>query len=130
MTFDVSALTKVREGGVEVADKVVAHSSVRGKWENIPNVDNHTRIKKNIDTTIIRQQPHFTNNAAQILVGRHLTINAGDIRISYRLIAVNGNIAMHGATLLNEGRDLIETTKIVIEIRYRYKQYSYAHLAC
>ncbi|SSZ39239.1 DUF637 domain-containing protein [Bartonella grahamii] len=130
MTFDVSALTNVREGGVEVTDKVVSHSYVRGKWENIPNVDKHTRIKKNIDTTIIRQQPHFTNNAAQILVGRHLTINAGDIRNSYSLIAANGNIVMHGDTLLNEGRDLIETTKIVTETRYRHKQCSFAHPAC
>ncbi len=121
MTFDVSALTNMREGGVEVTDKVVSHSYVRGEWEEIPGVDKHTKIKKNIDTTIIRQQPHFTNNAAQILVGGHLTINAGDIRNSYSLIAANGNIVMHGDTLLNEGRDLIETTKIVTETRYRHK---------
>ncbi|WP_375675734.1 DUF637 domain-containing protein [Bartonella sp. CL100XZDX] len=121
MTFDVSALTNMREGGVEVTDKVVGHSYVQGEWEEIPGVDKHTKIKKNIDTTIIRQQPHFTNNAAQILVGRHLTINAGDIRNSYSLIAANGNIEMHGDTLLNEGRDLIETTKIVTETRYRHK---------
>ncbi|WP_375647743.1 DUF637 domain-containing protein [Bartonella sp. CR84HXZ] len=121
MTFDVSALTNMREGGVEVSDKVVGHSYVQGEWEEIPGVDKHTKIKKNIDTTIIRQQPHFTNNAAQILVGRHLTINAGDIRNSYSLIAANGNIEMHGDTLLNEGRDLIETTKVVTETRYRHK---------
>ncbi|WP_375652231.1 hypothetical protein, partial [Bartonella sp. LB28NMGDW] len=121
MTFDVSALTNMREGGVEVSDKVVGHSYVQGEWEKIPGVDKHTKIKKNIDTTIIRQQPHFTNNAAQILVGRHLTINAGDIRNSYSLIAANGNIEMHGDTLLNEGRDLIETTKVVTETRYRHK---------
>ncbi|WP_375686352.1 hypothetical protein, partial [Bartonella sp. AP65SXKL] len=130
MTFDVSALTNMREGGVEVSDKVVSHSYVRGEWENIPNVDKHTRIKKNIDTTIIRQQPHFTNNAAQILVGRHLTVHAGDIRNSYSLIAANGNIEMQGDTLLNEGRDLIETTKIVTETRYRYKQCSATNPAC
>ncbi|WP_345117250.1 DUF637 domain-containing protein, partial [Bartonella jaculi] len=121
MTFDVLALTNVREGGVKVTDKVVGHSYVRGGWEKIPGVDKHTRIKKNIDTTIIRQQPHFTNNAAQILVGRHLTVHAGDIRNSYSLIAANGNIEMQGDTLLNEGRDLIETTKIVTETRYRHK---------
>ncbi|WP_375673722.1 DUF637 domain-containing protein [Bartonella sp. TS82HLJMH] len=121
MSFDVSALTNMREGGVEVSDKVVGHSYVQGEWEEIPGVDKHTKIKKNIDTTIIRQQPHFTNNAAQILVGRHLTINAGDIRNSYSLIAANGNIVMHGDTLLNEGRDLIETTKVVTETRYRHK---------
>ncbi|WP_375637770.1 MULTISPECIES: DUF637 domain-containing protein [unclassified Bartonella] len=130
MTFDVSALTNMREGGVEVSDKVISHSYVRGEWENIPNVDKHTRIKKNIDTTIIRQQPHFTNNAAQILVGRHLTVHAGDIRNSYSLIAANGNIEMQGDTLLNEGRDLIETTKIVTETRYRYKQCSITNPAC
>ncbi|WP_375678895.1 MULTISPECIES: DUF637 domain-containing protein [unclassified Bartonella] len=130
MTFDVSALTNMREGGVEVSDKVVSHSYVQGEWENIPNVDKHTRIKKNIDTTIIRQQPHFTNNAAQILVGRHLTVHAGDIRNSYSLIAANGNIEMQGDTLLNEGRDLIEKTKIVTETRYRYKQCSATNPAC
>ncbi|WP_375695297.1 DUF637 domain-containing protein, partial [Bartonella sp. AC90GZZY] len=120
MTFDVSALTNMREGGVEVSDKVVSHSYVRGEWKDVENID-HLRIKENIDTTIIRQQPHFTNNAAQILVGHHLTINAGDIRNSYSLIAANGNIEMHGDTLLNEGRDLIETTKVVTETRYRHK---------
>ncbi|WP_375624013.1 filamentous hemagglutinin N-terminal domain-containing protein, partial [Bartonella sp. TT119HLJHH] len=130
MTFDVSALTNMREGGVEVSDKVISHSYVRGEWENIPNVDKHTRIKKNIDTTIIRQQPHFINNAAQILVGRHFTVHAGDIRNSYSLIAANGNIEMQGDTLLNEGRDLIETTKIVTKTRYRYKQCSITNPGC
>ncbi|WP_375614291.1 hypothetical protein, partial [Bartonella sp. AC151YNML] len=51
----------------------------------------------------------------------HLTINAGDIRNSYSLIAANGNIEMQGDTLLNEGRDLIETTKIVTETHRRKK---------
>ncbi|WP_375662687.1 HNH/ENDO VII family nuclease [Bartonella sp. OC16QHHD] len=129
MTFDVSALTNMREGGVEVSDKVISHSYVRGEWKDVENID-HLRIKENIDTTIIRQQPHFTNNAAQILVGHHLTINAGDIRNSYSLIAANGNIEMHGDTLLNEGRDLIETTKIVTETRYRHKQCSITNPAC
>uniref|UniRef100_UPI0035D05A03 two-partner secretion domain-containing protein n=2 Tax=Bartonella TaxID=773 RepID=UPI0035D05A03 len=129
MTFDVSALTNMREGGVEVTDKVVSHSYVRGKWKDVENVD-HLRIKENIDTTIIRQQAHFTNNAAQILVGRHFTVHAGDIRNSYSLIAANGNIVMYGDTLLNEGRDLIETTKIVTETRYRHKQCSITNPAC
>ncbi|WP_375616702.1 DUF637 domain-containing protein [Bartonella sp. AP58NXGY] len=129
MIFDVSALTNMREGGVEVSDKVISHSYVRGEWKDVENID-HLRIKENIDTTIIRQQPHFTNNAAQILVGHHLTINAGDIRNSYSLIAANGNIEMHGDTLLNEGRDLIETTKIVTETRYRHKQCSITNPAC
>ncbi len=121
MRFDVSALTNIREGGVEVSDKVVSHRFVEGRWEKIPGGDKHTRIKKNIDTTIIRQQAHFKHNAAQILAGRHLTVNAGDIRNSYSLIAANGNIVMRGDTLLNEGRDLIETTKIVTKTRYRHK---------
>ncbi|EJF77023.1 Hemolysin precursor [Candidatus Bartonella washoeensis] len=128
MIFDVSSLTNMREGGVEVTDKVVGHSYVRGDWEKT-NVD-HQKIKKNIDTAIIRQQPHFTNNAAQILAGRHLTVHAGDIRNSYSLIAANGNIEMQCDTLLNEGRDLIETTKIVTETRYRHKQCSLTNPAC
>ncbi len=119
MTFDVSALTNMREGGVEVTDKVVGHSYVRGEWKKTEV--RHEQIKENIDTTIIRQQPHFTNGAAQILVGRHLTVHAGDIRNSYSLIAANGNIEMQGDTLLNEGRDLIETTKIVTEAHRRRK---------
>ncbi|MET3590619.1 adhesin HecA-like repeat protein, partial [Bartonella silvatica] len=109
MIFDVSALTNMREGGVEVSDKVVSHRFVAGSWEGT-NIKHH-QIKEDVDTTIIRQQPHFINNAAQILVGRHLTVHAGDIRNSYSLIAANGNIEMQGDTLLNEGRDLIETTK-------------------
>ncbi|WP_375661016.1 DUF637 domain-containing protein [Bartonella sp. CL71SXKL] len=121
MTFDVSALTNMREGGVEVSDKVISHSYVRGEWTPIPNVKHH-QIKEDVDTTISRQQPHFTNNAAQILVGRHLTVHAGDIRNSYSLIAANGNIEMHGDTLLNEGRDLIETTEIVTETHRREKK--------
>ncbi|WP_375648573.1 DUF637 domain-containing protein [Bartonella sp. MU70NMGDW] len=119
MTFDVSALTNMREGGVEVTDKVVGHSYVRGEWKKTEV--RHEQIKENIDTTIIRQQPHFTNGAAQILAGRHLTVHAGDIRNSYSLIAANGNIEMQGDTLLNEGRDLIETTKIVTEAHRRRK---------
>ncbi|WP_375633100.1 hypothetical protein, partial [Bartonella sp. AA74HLJMH] len=117
--FDVSALTNMREGGVEVSDKVISHSYVAGSWEGT-NIKHH-QIKEDVDTTISRQQPHFTNNAAQILVGRHLTINAGDIRNSYSLIAANGNIEMQGDTLLNEGRDLTETTKIVTETHRRKK---------
>ncbi|WP_375673986.1 DUF637 domain-containing protein [Bartonella sp. AA18HLJMS] len=119
MTFDVSALTNMREGGVEVSDKVVSHSYVRGEWKKTEV--RHHQIKEDVDTTIIRQQPHFTNGAAQILVGRHLTVHAGDIRNSYSLIAANGNIEMQGDTLLNEGRDLTETTKIVTETHRRKK---------
>nr|WP_275065094.1 DUF637 domain-containing protein [Bartonella grahamii] len=130
MTFDVSALTNMREGGVEVTDKVVGHSYVRGKWRGIEGL-RHEQIKENIDTTIIRQQPHFTNNAAQILAGRHLTVHAGDIRNSYSLIAANGNIEMQGDTLLNEGRDLIEKTKIVTETHRREKNCkTFGNLGC
>ncbi len=114
MTFDVSALTNVREGGVEVTDKVVnrnvhetSHTETDG-WLFVDTTTTTTRVT----TTVSQQQPHFTNNAAQILAGRHLTVHAGDIRNSYSLIAANGNIVMHGDTLLNEGRDLTETTKI------------------
>ncbi|EJF92236.1 filamentous hemagglutinin family domain-containing protein, partial [Bartonella taylorii 8TBB] len=128
MTFDVSALTNMREGGVEVSDKVVGHSYVRGTWEKTEV--RHHQIKKDVDTTIIRQQPHFTNNAAQILAGRHLTINAGDIRNSYSLIAANGNIVMHGDTLLNEGRDLTETTKVVTETHRREKKCRPWNIGC
>ncbi|WP_330168920.1 DUF637 domain-containing protein [Bartonella grahamii] len=119
MTFDVSALTNMREGGVEVSDKVVSHRFVAGSWKGT-NVKHH-QIKEDVDTTIIRQQPHFKGNAAQILAGRHLTVHAGDIRNSYSLIAANGNIEMRGDTLFNEGRDLIETTKIVTETHRRKK---------
>ncbi|WP_375651402.1 filamentous hemagglutinin N-terminal domain-containing protein, partial [Bartonella sp. AA78NXGY] len=114
MTFDVSALTNMREGGVEVSDKVVnrnvyetSHTETDG-WFFVDTTTTTTRVT----TTVSQQQPHFTNNAAQILAGRHLTVHAGDIRNSYSLIAANGNIVMHGDTLLNEGRDLTETTKI------------------
>ncbi|GAA5109612.1 DUF637 domain-containing protein [Bartonella jaculi] len=120
MSFDVSSLTNMREGGVEVSDKVVSHWFVAGRWEGT-NVKYH-QIKEDVDTTIIRQQAHFKGNAAQILVGRHLTVNAGDIRNSYSLISANGNIVMRGDTLLNEGRDLIETTKIVTETHRRKKK--------
>ncbi len=129
MSFDVSALTNMREGGVEVTDKVVGHSYVRGKWKKTEV--RHHQIKEDVDTTIIRQQPHFTNGAAQILVGRHLTVHAGDIRNSYSLIAANGNIEMQGDTLLNEGRDLIEKTKIVTETHRREKNCkTFGNLGC
>ncbi|WP_208438385.1 filamentous hemagglutinin N-terminal domain-containing protein, partial [Bartonella vinsonii] len=128
MTFDVSSLTNMREGGVEVTDKVVGHSYVRGEWRGT-NVKHH-QIKEDVDTTIIRQQPHFTNGAAQILAGRHLTVHAGDIRNSYSLIAANGNIEMQGDTLLNEGHDLIETTKIVTETHRRKKHCTVANGGC
>ncbi|WP_254472602.1 DUF637 domain-containing protein, partial [Bartonella sp. B1098] len=119
MRFDVSALTNMREGGIEVSDKVVSHRFIPGQWEGT-NVK-HQQIKEDVDTTIILQQAHFKNNAGQILAGRHLTVHAGDIRNSYSLISANGNIEMRGDTLLNEGRDLIETTKIVTKTRYRHK---------
>ncbi|VEJ46082.1 DUF637 domain-containing protein [Bartonella vinsonii] len=119
MTFDVSSLTNMREGGVEVTDKVVGHSYVRGEWRGTGV--RHHQIKEDVDTTIIRQQPHFTNGAAQIFAGRHLIVHAGDIRNSYSLIAANGNIEMRGDTLLNEGRDLIETTRTVTETSRRKK---------
>uniref|UniRef100_UPI0035CEA5A7 DUF637 domain-containing protein n=1 Tax=Bartonella sp. LB28NMGDW TaxID=3243549 RepID=UPI0035CEA5A7 len=114
MTFDVSALTNMREGGVEVSDKVVnrnVHETSHTEKDGWLLVDTTTTTTR-VTTTVSQQRPHFTNNAAQILVGRHLTINAGDIRNSYSLIAANGNIEMQGNTLLNEGRDLTETTKI------------------
>lgn len=120
MTFDVSALTNIREGGVEVTDKEVSHRFVAGQWRGT-DVEHH-QIKEDVDTTIIGQQAHFKHNAAQILVGRHLTVHAGDIRNSYSLIAANGNIEMRGDTLLNEGRDLIETTRIVTTTHRRKKQ--------
>ncbi|WP_273760849.1 hemagglutinin repeat-containing protein, partial [Bartonella sp. ML70XJBT.G] len=128
MHFDVSALTNIREGGVEVSDKVVSHRFVSGQWEGT-NVKHH-QIKEDVDTTIIRQQAHFKGNAAQILVGRHLTVNAGDIRNSYSLISANGNIEMRGDTLLNEGRDLIETTKIVTETHRRKKHCTVLNGGC
>ncbi|WP_345097254.1 hemagglutinin repeat-containing protein, partial [Bartonella acomydis] len=128
MRFDVSALTNMREGGVEVSDKVVSHRFVEGRWEGT-NVKHH-QIKEDVDTTIIRQQAHFKGNAAQILVGRHLTVNAGDIRNSYSLISANGNIVMRGDTLLNEGRDLIETTKIVTETHRRKKHCTVLNGGC
>ncbi|WP_375683726.1 hypothetical protein, partial [Bartonella sp. AP285QHHD] len=125
----VSALTNMREGGVEVSDKVVSHSYVAGSWEGT-NIKHH-QIKEDVDTTISRQQPHFINNAAQILVGRHFTVHAGDIRNSYSLIAANGNIEMQGDTLLNEGRDLIEKTKIVTETHRREKNCkTFGNLGC
>ncbi|CAK01664.1 Filamentous hemagglutinin [Bartonella tribocorum CIP 105476] len=128
MTFDVSALTNMREGGVEVTDKVISHRFVAGQWKGT-NVK-HQQIKEDVDTTIIHQQAHFTNSAAQILAGRHLTVHAGDIRNSYSLISANGNIEMRGDTLLNEGRDLIETTKIVIETHRRKKHCTIANGGC
>ncbi|UTO28988.1 two-partner secretion domain-containing protein [Bartonella harrusi] len=128
MIFNVSSLTNMREGGVKVTDKVVGHSYKRGHWEGT-NVKHH-QIKEDVKTTIIRQQPHFTNNAAQILVGRHLTVHAGDISNSYSFIAANGNIAMQGDSLLNEGYDLIETTKIVTTTHRRRKHCTVANGGC
>ncbi|WP_455475525.1 two-partner secretion domain-containing protein [Bartonella sp. B17] len=119
MAFDVSTLSNMREGGVEITNKVVGYHYDPGEF--VSHGIKHYTDKTTTATTITREESHLINSAGQILAGGHLSINAGDVSNSYSLIAANGNIVVRADAFLNQGRDLIETTKIVRKTYHRYK---------
>ncbi|WP_455474847.1 two-partner secretion domain-containing protein [Bartonella sp. B30(2025)] len=128
MFFDVSTLTNMREGGVEITNKVVGYSYDPGEF--VSHGIKHYTDKTTTETTIIREESHLINSAGQILAGRHLSINADDVNNSYSLIAANGNIVVRADSFFNQGRDLIETTNIVRQTRHRYKHCTVGNLGC
>jgi filamentous hemagglutinin len=75
-------------------------------------------------TTVVTQRETASANgpAAQILAGGDLAIDTGALVNSYSQIAANGDIDILATSILNEGRDLIETinTTAVTQHSERY----------
>ncbi|KJF66930.1 hypothetical protein RS75_14965 [Rhizobium nepotum 39/7] len=96
MAFNVASLTNRRDGLTST-------------------VDTTTEITQSGDTTttVVTKREMATANgpASQLLAGGDITIDTGVLTNSYSQIAANGDIAITAASILNEGRDLVETVE-------------------
>lgn len=107
MTLNVASLTNRREGLTATVDET-----------------SQTSTSGSTTTTVLTKREKATANgpASQLLAGGKIEIDTGALTNSYSQIAANGDIAITAASIMNEGRDLIETieTTAVTEHSERY----------
>ncbi|SIR11804.1 filamentous hemagglutinin family N-terminal domain-containing protein, partial [Rhizobium sp. RU33A] len=107
MVLDVASLTNRREGLAATVD----------------TTSNTTTSGATTTTVVTRRETASANGpAAQILAGGDIKIDTGALTNSYSQIAANGDIDILATSILNEGRDLIETvdTTAVTQHSERY----------
>jgi filamentous hemagglutinin len=94
MVLDVASLTNRREGLTATVDTT-----------------SETTISGATTTTVVtrRETASADGPAAQIRAGGDLSVDTGSLTNSYSQIAANGDIDILATSVLNEGRDLIET---------------------
>ncbi|MDZ7925840.1 MAG: filamentous hemagglutinin N-terminal domain-containing protein [Agrobacterium sp.] len=107
MALNVTSLTNRREGLTATVDET-----------------SQTSTSGSTTTTVLTKREKATANgpASQLLAGGKIEIDTGALTNSYSQIAANGDIAITAASIMNEGRDLIETveTTAVTEHSERY----------
>lgn len=107
VSLDVAALTNRRDGLIATV-----------------NTTTETTTSGATTTTVVTKRETATANgpASQLLAGGNIVINTGALTNSYSQIAANGDIVITASSILNEGRDLIETveTTAVTEHSERY----------
>jgi filamentous hemagglutinin len=96
MVLDVASLTNRRDGLTAALD-TTTESTTSGATT----------------TTVVTKRERATANgpASQLLAGGNVTIATNALTNSYSQIAANGDIAIAASSILNEGRDLIETVE-------------------
>lgn len=118
-----------RSGTIEAVagDMVLNVASLTNRRDGLTaTVDTSTETTQSGDTTttVVAKRETATANgpASQLLAGGDITIDTGTLTNSYSQIAANGDISMTAASIMNEGRDLIETieTTAVTQHSQRY----------
>jgi filamentous hemagglutinin len=107
-----------RSGTIEAVagDMVLNVASLANRRDGLTaTVDTSTETTQSGDTTttVVTKRETATANgpASQLLAGGDITIDTGTLTNSYSQIAANGDISMTAASIMNEGRDLIETVE-------------------
>ncbi|TYC60064.1 hypothetical protein FMN50_08435 [Rhodobacterales bacterium] len=73
--------------------------------------------------TVVTETLDQDGEAAKLFAGGDISIDAATIENLYSEIASNGNVSLTGDTLLNQGREIVETTTNARK-RWRYKKKS------
>ncbi len=102
MDLRAASIVNTRDGSVSVSRLAIA-----------PVVT----VNGNVTTTVnaTRDMASIAGTAAQIISGDALSIDTGSLTNSYSLLSARSNMAISAGSVLNEGRDLIETVDTTVE---------------
>ncbi|WP_107675999.1 hemagglutinin repeat-containing protein [Agrobacterium sp. LAD9] len=102
MDLRVASIVNTRDGSVSVSRLAIA-----------PVVT----VNGNVTTTVnaTRDMASISGTAAQIISGDALSIDTDSLTNSYSLLSARTNMAISAGSVLNEGRDLIETVDTTVE---------------